>query len=359
MRTPLVAFAAVAVAAGPARADGALDELSAGNTPQTASTPQQSWVSDTLAGYWDATERWQLRADFTATRDYTKTPSSTGLGDPGDILLANLSVEFDPDESWSLRAVGGYSPSSTLQTSSSLPLRTMTGSTETATAALNSTSSSLTGAAWAGYDSTSIEFPTAVTAVATANDFHMQQQITSVDLPGGQMMTDAQLQTYCMTNKCSRELRGALDGQMSQLAQYILEGNFSQTLWKTTDVGVDAAYFLYSQDPTKVGYFSAGALGRSSSFGGGMGIAPYKWNVVPDVIHRFGGVMVMASLSYGQYVDSEGNDMTATLRVQWKIKLDRTKRVKLWGKVTGSQDVDSTNAVAYSASAALGAQYTW
>jgi hypothetical protein len=353
----VLTLTSLALLGSAAHASGVLDETSAGNTEQTSTTPAVTWFADKVAAFWDANDHWQLRGDFTDTVEYTQTPTSTGLGEPGNIIFATLSGEYDPDDQVSVRLVGGWSPSSTTASAATVPLKIM-NETEKANLALNSQAASESAALWLGYDSSNQRFLTALTFVATLNDFQMTQNVTSVELPG-MTMTAAQLATYCDTQKCPRELKGALLGEPASFAQVVVEGNVSQTLWKDTDVGLDAAYYQYTRDPTTVGYFTAGALGRTANFGGGSGIAPYAWTIMPDLIHRFGQLMVMASLSYGQYVDNEGTDLTAILRVQYKLKLKSGRRFKLWLKVTGSADTDSNNDVSNSASAALGAQFSW
>jgi hypothetical protein len=355
----LRSLVAIAAATNLAHADGALDELSVGNTQQTATTPQAMWLADKLAGFWDANEHWQLRADLTGTRMYTRTLTSTGLGEPADVLLASPSLEYDPNECWSIRGVASWSPSSPFASSASFPMRTAAGTTMPAQAALDGQSGSKGGALWLGYDSTDRVFPISFTSDITATQFQMQQQITSAIDAAGNNLTIADLDAYCAANSCTRELQSTLHKHHSSLTQIVVDGNVSQTLWKDTEIGLDAAYYAYTKDPTKVGYFASGALGRTTTSGAGMGIAPYELTVMPDLIHRFGQLMVMSSLSYGRYVDAEGYDLTATVRLQYKLKLTGARRLKLWTKLTGSRDIDATNATSHTTSAAVGAQYVW
>ena len=69
--------------------------------------------------------------------------------------------------------------------------------------------------------------------------------------------------------------------------------------------------------------------------------------------------MAMAGVAYSQYVDALGTDVTATLRLQYKLALDGDRRLKLWAKLTGARDVDSMNTTSKAGSAALGVQYQW
>jgi hypothetical protein len=85
----------------------------------------------------------------------------------------------------------------------------------------------------------------------------------------------------------------------------------------------------------------------------GMAEARYE----PDP--RFGRVMVMSSVAFSKYVDAQGSDVTATVRLQIKLAQGGDRRLKLWAKLTGSRDVDQLNTTSKAGSAALGVQYAW
>src|SRR4051812_17231409 len=90
---PIALAAAVPHAA---HADGVSEELSAG------AASGSRWVSNQLAGMWDVAPEWQLRLDLSATRAAGSATGSTYIG--------SLSAVFSPDEHWSLRFNGGWSP---------------------------------------------------------------------------------------------------------------------------------------------------------------------------------------------------------------------------------------------------------
>ena len=359
--TPFIVATALVLAGGRARADGAADEVSAGSTPQTATTPKSTWLADKVGAIWEPGDRWQLRADFTATRDYGAPVVAMPTADTQtNIYLANLSGEYDPSDQWSFKIIGGYSPAATLFSGTQVPFTTRTGMSVNANAALQSTSSSLAGGAMLGFDSgdaRDVEY--AATFFLNATYYDTQQQITALQDRAGASLDVQQLRDYCAAHTCQAQLLAALAGGEGTLVQVMLEGTAAITLYRHTDIGVDAAYYAYDKDPTQVGYFSLAAVGRAATFGSGMGIAPYEYTIAPDIVERWGGFLAMASVSYGKYADNEGSDVTGQLRVQYKVKLAKSKRLKLWGKLVASRDVDQTNAVSTSGSASLGAQYTW
>jgi len=353
------AVLAIILLALPAAAygDGAATELSAGATAQSAQNPPTRWVADKLGAFYEPTDSWQLRLDVTGTRAYKATKSSD-FTDPTDILLANLGIEFDPDASWSFRLVGGYSPSSTMTSPTTVQVDTMRGTVD-ATAQLASTSGSKSAAAWVGYDTANdSDFETSVLVTATVNRFDILQQITSVTDKTGDMISVQQIKDFCAAHMCSPQLVGALAAQPATLGQLAIEAGVTETLWRDTDVGLTAAYYAYDKDPTQVGYVSVGTIGRTASFGGGAPIAPLLFTVMPNAIHRWGDFMVLASFTYGQYVDREGYDLTPALRLQYKLKFDGGSRLKLWMKLAGSRDIVQSSKVS-SGQAALGAQYSW
>src|SRR4051812_16925958 len=103
---PIVIAAALPHAAG---ASGALEEIAAGAAPATEAAPGSRWVSDKLAGIWDLDARWQLRFDLSSTRVYSAATDATR----DDVYLGSLSAVYAPDDHWSLRLTGGWSPEST------------------------------------------------------------------------------------------------------------------------------------------------------------------------------------------------------------------------------------------------------
>ena len=359
MRHIVLASCVLAAVGSAARADGVLDEASAGNTQATASAPSSAWIADKVAGIYEPSDAWQIRLDFTTTHDAGSAPSAMARfgSSSNNIYLANLSAEWDPGD-WSFKLVGGYSPSATTTATTTVPFQSASGSLQ-ADAQLQSTGDTASAAAWAGWDSGLLgAFNTAVLATATANEFDTQQQLTQIDDRKGHAVSIDQIQMYCGTHACGPQLTSVLGAQETHLAQYVLDANVTQTLWGDTDVGVDAAYYVYNEDPAKVGYYSIAAVGRTASFGNGPSLAPLLYTVMPNAIHRFGALMLLASMTYGQYVDDEGTDITAALRVQYRWRLSRESRLKVYGKLSASRDTEQGETIG-SGTLALGAQYTW
>lgn len=352
---------AVLIVASKARADGAFDEVSAGSVQQTATSPRSSWTADKLGALWEPSDAFQLRLDVTGTHAFGVAPSSSApFGEStNDVLLANLAGEYDPDDHWSFRIGAGGSPSAQISTTTTVPFATMTGATVDADAKLDSTGWSASGTASVGYDTAGgSNFELATVATATVNYFDTREDVSALQRRDGQTLTTMQLSDYCTTHACSPQLESVLAAQTSKLAQTVLDWNVTAQIYRTTDVTLDAAYYVYDHDPTQVGYFALASAGRSSS-GGGPQIAPLSYTVAPALVHRFGQLAVIATFSYGKYFDDEGYDLTSNLKVQYRFKLGPERRLKVWGKLVGSRDTDQTGAQIWSGWAASGVQYSW
>lgn len=353
MHRPLVyALAIAAMGRVPAHADGALEEVSAGNTPHAQGSSSSTWIADRLAGIWEPGDAWQVRLDVTGTR-YLHTSAS-------DMLLASLSVEYDPSAHWILRLAAGGSPPSTAASTTSLQAQDLLGASITADAKLETSSSSVSGSAWLGYETASDSaLETSAIISVSATQFDSRQDIMSVQGRNGQMVTLAQLRTFCASHPCMNGIGSALDGQSSNVVQLVLGAGISEQLFQDTDVGLDGSYYLYDKDPTQVGTLSVTRAAQTAGAGGGIGIVPVLYSVLPSLAHRFGPLMAMAGVSYSKYVDALGYDATAILRIQYKLAFGGDRRLKLWTKFTGSRDVDQRNATSKAGSATLGLQYAW
>jgi hypothetical protein len=355
MHRPFVyALAIVALGRMSAHADGALEEISAGNAPHAQGAPSSTWIADKLAGMWEPGDDWQLRLDVTGTR-YVATKASAS----SEVVLANLSVEYDPTPHWILRLAAGGSPSSTAASTTSVQMQDLRGTPITADAKLETSSSSVSGSAWLGYETAgdgAVE--TSAITSASVTQLTSRQDITSLQGRNGQMVTLDQLRTTCTSHPCANGLGAALDGQSANLTQLVLGAGISEQLYQDTDVGLDGSYYLYDKDPAQAGTFTVTRAGQTAA-AGGIGIAPVLYSVTPSLAHRFGPVMAMSSVSYSEYVEALGYAVTATLRIQYRRALGGSRRLKLWAKLTGSRDVDPMSAVSKAGAVTLGVQYAW
>jgi hypothetical protein len=360
VRAAALAAAALAVASPrAARGDGAVEELDAGTVPTTSVAPGSRWMSDRLSGIWDASPRWQIRLDASATQ------LSGGTADTshGDVELATLSGTYAPDDHWTLRFSGSWSPQST--THAAVPIDA-TGAFDNAgamqaTANVVAQSSSLGAGIGVDYDAASggtHDVSTSVTATATY--FSTQQTVTAVMDPDGGMLDPQSLRNQCLSahSACASDLMDALTPQWVQLGQFAFDASVTDTIARDTDVTMDATYFVYASDPMQFGYFALATVGRSS-LGSAAGVAPTQAALSPSVTHRWGGLSATLAGTYAVYVDDQGSDLGGNARVQYKLATTRTQRLKLFAKASLVRHVDETGAPSNAVMAGAGIQYTW
>ena len=349
MRCWMIAIAAVAPRA--AHAGGAVEELAAGAAPATETAPGSSWLSDRLAGIWDLDAQWQLRFDLSSTRVYSDTTVSRG-----DVYLGALSASYAADEHWSVRLGGGWSPESTTLATVPVPADGLFADAMQADARLSAAASSLSFGGGIDYDSAATHALSASLSL-TATYYYAHQQIISVQGAGGTLDADG-VRMRCRAAACSSEVQSALDTQRVVLGQVALGASVTDTVDDNTDLSLDASYYLYDQDPLRLGFFALATIARST-LGSASGAPLLRDAITPSIAHRWSDLAATASLSYADYADGREFDVGASLRVQYKLALGGSHRLKLFAKLAAGAHVDASYAATRSGSAGLGAQYTW
>jgi predicted porin len=128
----------------------------------------------------------------------------------------------------------------------------------------------------------------------------------------------------------------------------------TMTAWTDTDFTLAGDYYHYQQDPAAVGYYSVAFVGRSANFGNGVPIAPLRFSVRPEVLHRFGAFSVKLWVTAGHYVSGTGESTTGLgAKLQYKF----TKKFRLWVTATGQRDIDQNGNPTRSGGLAMGAGY--
>jgi hypothetical protein len=190
------------------------------------------------------------------------------------------------------------------------------------------------------------------------NHFQSLQAITALIDPDGLMYTPRQVADHCEAFGCSRALEAALVPRGTLLTQLAISAGVLHTIERDGDLGLSATCYLYDKDPTQVGYFSLATLGRGN-LGTGAGVAPLRYAVSPSIGNRWGALSGTLAVTYGIYIQDLGYDLTASLRLQYKLKFDDTRRLKLHTRLVGSWGADPDGNPTAALTAALGAQYSW
>jgi hypothetical protein len=354
-----MAFAAVVVWGRVARAHAIADDVTVGASQATAANPRAGYLAERLAVSLDLHRAWTLRVEGTWTYDAATAPSGdTHFGSQGgDVFLFLGNLTWTPSERFWLALEASGSPPSTTATDTTVAFSaTRTGAITDVDADLRSRSSSIGAALAAGFDTAGeSNAETALDLSAGFLHYETLQRIVEVADRNGTVIPTSSLVTYCETHLCGKALRSALQAQQAMLNQVRIGANLTETIYQTTDLGLSAALYLYNEDPTQVGYFGVTSVGRSSSFGSGMPIAPYRLTVSPDLAHRFGNLLCELGFLYGLYASDQGYALGATIRFQYKF----SPRWKLWLKASGERDRDAENATTLSSSVSLGVRFTF
>ena len=347
MRRSFVVATLLVCAPPAARADAVADEVSTGTTLATATTPSSSWVANRISGVWDVDDSFTLQVDFGVTR--STTYSKTGA----------LSLAFTASDHWSLSVAGSWVPAATSSSTTTLALEELEDEVTLADAELSATSSQISLAASATYD-TAGDSDHETTASVTLGVDHAQSQQTFASIVGedGEMLTTDDVRAYCETRMCSPEIEAAMSPLWTQLSRFSINASVARTEYRDTDLGLDATYYLYDKDPTVAGYFRLPGIGPSN-LGDGVAIAPLRYAVSPAVTNRWGKLQGTIGLAYGSYLAAQGYELGANVKVQYKLRIDDDTTLKLYSSVASSWHVDVANELTTSLSFAFGGKYTW
>jgi hypothetical protein len=354
MRKPLLILAIVVARTANAHANAATEELSAGASVSAGTMPSLGWIANRIAGVWDATSRWQLRISLDATR-----VMAPGDEESNTIFNASASADLAIDSHWSVSLSAGGSPASTTHSSATILDETLPGERGEADAQLDARSAVMSLAASLEYDTAgSSDHETSGSISVGATHFRSIQAITSLIDPDGQPLTPQALGEHCTLQSCSDGLQSVFSPKDTQLTQLVLGASVLHTVEGAGDLGLSASYYLYDADPTQLGYYSLATLGRGN-LGTGVSIAPLRYTVTPTIGDRWGPLSGTLAVTYGIYVRDVSYDLTTSLRVQYKLKLEGAARLKLYSKLAGSRGADPYGNTTTSMSLALGAQYSW
>ncbi len=354
MRSPLLILAIVVARSPNAHANAAAEEISAGATVSASTSPSLGWIANRLAGAWDATSRWQLRIALDATRVMAPAGEESNT-----IFNTSASADLELDSHWTVSLTAGGSPASTTHSSATILDDTLPGDQGEAVAQLAARSAVMSLAASLEYDTGgSSDHETSGSITVGATHFRSIQAITAIIDPDGQMLTPGEVGDHCTLHPCSAELRSALSPKGTQLTQLALGASVLHTLEGTGDLGLSASYYLYDEDPTQLGYYSLATLGRGN-LGTGVSIAPLRYTVTPTIGDRWGPLSGTLAVTYGLYVRDVNYEVTTSLRLQYKLKLEGAARLKLYSKLAGSRGADQDGNTTTSMSLALGARYSW
>lgn len=352
-------LAAIVLASASVRANSLTDEIGVGTTKTTRQNPRAGSLSNNLDASFDLSEQWTFNAGLGLTLEgaTAKAPGSDFGGSSSEVANFSAGLQFDPTDSVSLGIDADVSPGSTQTAASQMQVVDSTGKETTANTQIRSSASNSSLGVTFGYDSageSNLEW--GFNLGLTGSHYSTTQRIVRIQTKSGDL-TAAQVIAYCNAypTNCSQAERMALRAEPADLDSAKLSVGANLTVYRDTDLSLEADYYGYSQDPTQAGYFSVGQAGRTTiSSGNGIAIAPLRYLVRPEIGHRWGDFSARLWVTSGQYVDQTGQ---ATRSVGTKLQYKFTKAFRLWVSASLQRDTDATGVATNSGAYALGAGY--
>lgn len=273
-------------------------EVGGGQTKSSPDTPSSSFFYQRATGRWSPSDRFDLAATFRATEDLARSPDSgSTYATSGDtVFFGALDATWDFAKHWNASLGVNGSPKATRDIAVSNPNATPS---EDPNALVRAKTSSVGAIAEAGYDSFDPDHvhdaDIAVDASAGLGGFFTEQNAIAPQAAAAQ-----------------------LGKANASLMQTRLGGTGTLTLFENTDVGVDAAYYLYNEkNPGDVGVF---VTGLQTSWGAGLPMLPPRWTLRPELAERVGPVTLRAYYQFADLAVDSGTGHTVGGKIQLAVQ---------------------------------------
>jgi hypothetical protein len=237
---------------------------------------------------------------------------------------------FSPSEHWMFMASVNGSPPTTQRSAQSTTLTTRTGTAYTLDGVLVGINSSLGGtllASWASAGFSDWEHTVDVSAATTYFSSYQNFQVSRLE--------EALARRNCPETTAENALCRVVLGTTAPLVQVRVGATYTATLFTSLDVSLDGAGYLFDKNPSSIGVFSMGGLGRDP-VGLGTSTAPWLATGRLSATYRFTKVSVLVSYQLGAYTGDYGMNHLARAKVSWKVN-DRL-RLTLSGLVQADVD---------------------
>jgi hypothetical protein len=351
-----------------ALASSVSNEVGGQVTQTTPTNPRAGDVADLLKLNIDVGESFVLRSAVGFTYEFaTAAPAGTTFeGTATSIFALSLGLDWEVNDALTLSVDGVFSPSSSQTADTVITLTGPSGGTVDRNGLLQTVASSYGADVSADYIiGNPLADPLAFSVDADVGWLALTVDQTLEKLEN-EMGTAAasieRIRDVCTVTKVSALVRRCqalaplLSNGTDTLDEFRLATGGTVTVGGTTDVGLHAAYYLYSKDPSEFGYYSSLASGRTElhniSLGNGVPLAPYLFTIRPDVTERIGPVSLGLWYQFGVYASDLGTSQVVGARIQWAIG----ELWKVW--VTGSVQVDLQPPFSTGSPLAVGTQTT-
>jgi hypothetical protein len=302
-------------------------EFTGNLTAESADNPRRGGAGLVASGSWDFSEAWSAYVSAGYLRDFgTRTAETASSG--SNIFNFGAGALWLPSEHFATQVMVVGSPLSNQLSATAVPVRAAaTDETRAVNIVLSNRTWMLGGLGTFGWASNGLgNFESAVDLSASAVRFDVVQQL----IPQGQPQ-DENFRRVCET--ASGPLCELYVGAATPLFQARLGASYLATLHRRTDLGLDAAYFLYDRDPSNVGFFTLVALGRTTDVGSGVPILPLRFSLRPSVSHRWSKLSIRVSYQIGLYTVEGALNHLGAIRASWKVNEHLRFTLALSGQV--------------------------
>jgi hypothetical protein len=340
-----------------ARAGSLADQLTIGATSNSPTAPRAGFISDKLSGTNEVKPSFGLNYGAWLTRD-SGTPAPAGSPFPergGTIFRFSLGADWQVSPRWALLPSVNGSPTSTTNTSVSVPFQDPAGVNTTLAGDLRVRASSVGGELSVEYDTLdSMSVELVVTVTGGALQYSNVEKLVKLQQANDTVVSAATLQQQCQTRGCSPQLQSVLTRESAGIVQAYGGADVTVIIHRS-ELGGAATGYAYSSDPTQLGYFGVAAFGRGPATGDGTPFAPLLLSVRPHVLQRFGHLRLGAAGEYDRYVDAEGSSIIVSVKPAY----DLTSSFRLWLTGCYQHDVAQDGSTSRTLTASVGVRWLY
>lgn len=343
---------AILASAAAAQASSVTNEVIANSSTTSDTNPRSGAFTNALHASFDLDDAWSLDAGLALTFEGSAASQFEQSGSVVTLLTAG--ADWSPRDNLSFGLDLELSPRSTQFAATQVPIQRANGQ-EVAADALVRSQILQAGigldASWysAGFSDLEWSFD----AGLSYSHYDVDQGISEVRI-GSTVETAAAVQDTCNARprRCTKELLTALRNTPVALDFERLSASATATLYAKTDVTLGADWYVYQHDPGDVSYYGLAAAGRGSE----LPIAPLRYLLRPEVLHRFGAFSARLWVEAGQFVAGTGQ---GTAGVGTKLQYRFSKAWRGWLRLSGHRDVDETGTATRSGTVSAGVGYRW
>ena len=337
-----------------AQASSITSELILNSTQATDANPQSGTLTNALNGSFDLNDAWTLNAGLALTLEGQNAAASQ-FGQGGSVVtLLTGGADWSPNQNLTLGTNLVVSPRSTQFAGTEVTFDAASGGQQTGDALVRSQISQVGAGADVSWDSLGFsDFEWSLDLGIDYSHYDDDQGISEIRV-GSRTETADTLRADCQSHprRCNQSLLTALRNTPVQQDFERISASATATVYRDTDLTLSADGYLYQQDPAGVGYFGLASTGRGAE----LPIAPLRYLLRPEALHRFGEFSARLWLEAGQYVAGTGQ---GTAGIGTRLQYRFSKAWRGWVKLAAHRDVDEAGNAIRSGTVSAGVGYRW